>query len=235
MILMKQAQPQNPAGSKDEVVVFMVTQETRCTDCGEIVKQDQLLRVEEDQPLCLDCADLGHLEFLPSGDTALTRRASKHSSKRVVVVRWSRRRKRYERQGILAEPAAIVQAEAECAADEPQRAAKRAEAAVRRAEEDRQYLADFAQAIRRQFPGCPPDDERTIAAHACEKYSGRVGRSASAKELDTTAVKLAVVAHIRHVHTEYDRLLAANVARRDARQRIAGRIDQVLTRWSARG
>jgi hypothetical protein len=233
MATMKQAQPQNNTTGKDEILIYVVNKDTRCDECGVALLPGRFLHVENEQPLCLDCADLAHLEFLPSGDTALTRRASKYSPLRVVVVQWSRRRKRYERQGILAEPAAIARAEAECAADEPERAARRAEAAVRRAQEDRQYLADFAEAIRRQFPGCPQDDERTIAAHACEKYSGRVGRSASAKELDTTAVKLAVIAHIRHVHTEYDRLLASNVPRRTARQRIAGRVDQVLTRWSA--
>lgn len=30
-------------------------------------------------PLCLGCADVDHLEFLPSGDAAVTRRTSKHS------------------------------------------------------------------------------------------------------------------------------------------------------------
>lgn len=30
-------------------------------------------------PMCLDCADLGHLAFLSSGDAALTRRAKKAS------------------------------------------------------------------------------------------------------------------------------------------------------------
>jgi len=50
------------------------------------------------------------LEFLPSGDAALTRRATKASQLSAVVVRWSTRRNRYERQGILAEPAAIEQA-----------------------------------------------------------------------------------------------------------------------------
>src|SRR6476619_72312 len=59
---------------------------------------------------CASCGDLGHLEFLPSGDAALTRRATKASRLSAVVVRWSRRRNRYERQGILAEAAAIEQA-----------------------------------------------------------------------------------------------------------------------------
>ena len=50
-----------------------------------------LIRVEEQKTLCLDCADLGSLEFLPSGNTALTRRATKYSGLRAVVLRWSSR------------------------------------------------------------------------------------------------------------------------------------------------
>ena len=217
-----------------DVAVFIVTQDTRCAECGAGLPKGAFLRVEDKTPLCLDCADLGELEFLPRGDAALTRRAAKHSATKAVVVQWSRRRKRYERQGTLVEPAAVARAEAECAADAPERAKRRAEAAVTREAEDRQYVAAFAEAVRRQFPGCPPDDERTIAAHACEKHSGRVGRSAAAKELDPEKVRAAVVAHVRHVHTDYDRLLAANLPRRVARDRIHGTVNQVLARWQAR-
>jgi hypothetical protein len=216
--------------------IFLVTHDAKCDDCGIDLPSGSMLLVEPDKTaLCLDCADLGHLEFLPSGDPALTRRASKHSAKKAVVVQWNRRRKRYERRGTLVEPKAIAQAEAECAADAPDRAKRRAEAAVVREAEDRQYVAEFAAAIREQFPNCPPDDEKTIAAHACEKYSGRVGRSAGAKELDPAKVRAAVVAHVRHVHTEYDRLLATGVPRRGARDRIEGKLEAVLKRWATRG
>src|SRR5207253_903871 len=75
------------------------------------------LRTEGEKGLCLECADLGHLEFLPRGDTAVTRRATKYSKLRAVVVQWSRTRKRYERQGILAEAEAIRRAEEESLAD----------------------------------------------------------------------------------------------------------------------
>jgi hypothetical protein len=44
--------------------------------------------------------------FLPAGDAALSRRARKASTLSAVVVRFSRPRKRYERQGILVEPKA---------------------------------------------------------------------------------------------------------------------------------
>jgi hypothetical protein len=84
-----------------EMVVFILVRESKCAECGRELYKGNFLRVEKERPLCLDCADLAHLEFLPRGDTAVTRRASKYSPLRVVVVRWSRTRKRYERQGIL--------------------------------------------------------------------------------------------------------------------------------------
>ena len=65
-------------------------------------------------PLCMSCAGLAHLVLLSSGDAALTRRARKHSRLSAVLVRFGRARKRYERQGVLVEEAAIEQAEAEC-------------------------------------------------------------------------------------------------------------------------
>jgi hypothetical protein len=72
----------------------------------------------------LVCADLDHLEFLPSGDAAVTRRASKYSKLKAVVLQWSRTRQRYERQGIPVETEAIEQAEKECLADADQRQRK---------------------------------------------------------------------------------------------------------------
>jgi hypothetical protein len=48
-----------------------------------------LLSMELEQSLCLQCARLDDLEFLPSGDAAVTRRASKYSGRVAVVVRFS--------------------------------------------------------------------------------------------------------------------------------------------------
>ena len=97
-----------------ELVVISPVKEWTCASCGDT---GDLLFMEDAGPLCLDCADLGHLVFLPAGDAALTRRAKKASRLSAVVVRWSRSRKRYERQGILAEAEAIERAEQECLSD----------------------------------------------------------------------------------------------------------------------
>ena len=55
----------------------------------------------------MSCAHMDHLVFLPRGDAGLTRRAKQASALSAVVVRWSPARKRYERQGILVEEAAL--------------------------------------------------------------------------------------------------------------------------------
>ena len=225
----------NPDGQRDdpekEIVVFIVRRDTKCAECGEELGAGRWLRVENDQPLCMSCADLAHLEFLPRGNTALTRRATGYSPLRAVVVQWSRARKRYERQGILVTPPAIAKAETECLADAEQRARQRERAAVRREAEDAAFVAQFAEAIEKEFPGCPVADAQRIAGHACLKHSGRVGRSAMAKEFDSRAIQLAVTAHVRHEHTGYDELLMKFGDRAAARDAVRDKVDEVLTRW----
>ena len=190
--------------------------------------------MEADRPLCLACADLDHLVFLGRGDAALTRRASRHSTLRAVVVRFSRSRKRYERQGVMVEERALALAEQECLSDAEARRQARERAAQRRQELDTEYVRTFAQRVGELFPRCPADEREAIAEHACQKYSGRVGRSAAAKELEANAVALAVRAHIRHVHTRYDELLAHGESRQEARGRVAEAVAEQLGRWEQR-
>jgi hypothetical protein len=187
--------------------------------------------MEKDQTLCLACADLDQLLFLPAGDAALSRRARKHSSLAAVVVRFSRARKRYERQGLLVTEAGLAKVEEECAADAPARAATRAAAAVARLEEDREFVAALARAISQRYPGCPADAARRIAEHTGRRSSGRVGRSAAGRALEPSAVDLAVTAHIRHAHTNYDELLMRGTGRLDARALVREKIASVLAKW----
>ncbi|HET7274375.1 MAG TPA: DUF2293 domain-containing protein, partial [Longimicrobiaceae bacterium] len=189
------------------------------------------LRMENDQPLCLTCADLDHLVFLPRGDAALTRRASKYTNLRVIVVRFSRARKRYERRGVLVAEAALIRAEKECLDDAESRARARERSAIRREAEDRQYIAAFQERIADVYPNCPDPERSAIAEHACAKGSGRIGRSASAKELDASAVDLAVGAHVRHVHTAYDELMGSGMSRSEARSCVKATTEKVLAGW----
>ena len=214
-----------------EIVVFRVRRDTTCSECDTEIGRGSMVRLQDEKALCLECADLGSLEFLSRGDAAITRRSTRYSKLWAVVVEWSRTRKRYERQGILAEPEAIDQAYAECEADAELRERRRAREAERREWLDQDYVARFALAISNQFPAIPAGVETQIAEHACLKHSGRVGRSAAAKEFSADAIFLAVQAHVRHRHTDYDKLLFQYDNRSLAREQVRNKVDLVLEQW----
>jgi len=216
----------------EEIKVFISSSESICGECGEnLGSKAWIMLAGEKGALCLTCADLDHLVFLPSGDSALTRRSKKNSVLSAVVLEWSRARKRYERQGLLVEEQALEKAEAECLADTEVRERRRERESVRREGLDQQYIKQFAKRVRELFPNSPSGTETKIAIHACQKYSGRIGRSASAKDLDEQAVLLAVIAHVRHLETDYDSLLAQGYDRWDARREVEDVIDGVLSKW----
>ncbi|WP_190017778.1 DUF2293 domain-containing protein [Streptomyces lucensis] len=219
--------------SPGRLVVFQSRKGKRCAACrrGPL----SLLVLEDGAPRCLACADLGHLVFLPRGDTALTRRSREESTLSVVVVRFNRRKSRYERQGVLVEEAALARAEERCLADAEARRRRRARDARRRTAEDERFTAAFAAGILRLFPGCPAERAAAIAAHASVRGSGRVGRSAAGRALSDDAVISAVVAAVRHVDTPYDQLLMAGVPRHEARRRIAPAVRGALRAWREPG
>jgi len=216
----------------NDLKVFISNRDSSCDECGEELGRKAWITLEEGKgALCLACADLDHLVFLPSGNTALTRRSRKYSTLVAVVLKWSRARKRYERQGLLVEEQAVEQAEQECLADSEIRERRREREAERRAELDEQYVKHFSERLRELFPGCPTGREINIAEHACRKYSGRIGRTADAKNFDAEAIRLAVIAHIRHTETTYDDLLAGGHERWEAREKVRGEVEQILDRW----
>jgi len=217
-----------PSPRAQKIIVISPHNAWTCASCGDT---GDFLRMDKAGALCLDCADLGHLEFLPSGDAALTRRATKVSRLSAVVVRWSTRRNRYERQGILAEAAAIEQAAQECLSDADLRARRRTREQNRRADQDVRFRREFAAAIRERFPGCPTVRAEAIALHAAALGSGRIGRSAAGRALDLDAVHLAVVASVRHVDTDYDALLMSGTDRESARAQVHQRVEDVVNAW----
>jgi hypothetical protein len=218
-----------------DLKVFISNRDSTCDECGQNLGRKAWITLDREiGALCLSCAGMEHLIYLPSGNTALTRRAHKSSTLSAVVLKWSQNRKRYERQGILVEEQSLEQAEQECLADNEIRERRREREAERRAKYDRVYIDLFAKRIRELFPLCPQGRVEIIAEHACLKYSGRIGRTASAKDLEEEAVLLAVIAHIRHTETPYDRLLATGHDRREARSRVEGKVDEIVTTWSRR-
>lgn len=204
----EQPAPELPRQHGRQLTVESPVTAWECASCNST--GDPLIKMRSGV-LCLDCADLGHLVFLPPGDAALTRRARKASRLSVVVVRWNSRRNRYERHGILAENDAIELAARQCLED-----------ADARAPRNNQVRDDFAAAIREQFPGCSPARANAIAYHAALRRD---------RSRDPDAVRLAVAASVQHVDTDYDGLLISGVGPADARQRVRDRVDAILGAW----
>jgi hypothetical protein len=99
-----------PTRKPEDLKVFISLRDSKCDECGEELGRKAWITLEENKgALCLACADLDELVFLPTGDAALTRRARKHSVLSAVVLKFSQARGRYERQGLLVErPDSVV-------------------------------------------------------------------------------------------------------------------------------
>lgn len=82
-----------------------------------------------------------------------------------------------------------------------------------------------AKALTALIPLAPFADTEPIRAEALAKHMKTLP--------PTVAVWLATVAHIRHVHTEYEALLAEGYDRDSARFFVIDRINAVLTSWRA--
>ncbi len=212
-----------------ELLVISPLKDWTCSLCGGT---GNFLLMEDSGPVCLVCADMDYLVFLPSGDATLSRRAKRASRLSAVVVRYSRTRNRYERQGILVEEAALERAEVECLADEDARARRRARANDQRKREDLTFQAQLAGEIMRLFPGCPPERAEAIARRAAAQGRARIGRTAA---LDAEAIALAVAASVRHEDTPYDELRMGGAPRAEARERVQAEVDEVLKSWHGRG
>ena len=129
----QQAKLEQKLAKVDDLVVFIaVSESTVCSECSYDMSRGTFFTLEQQQPLCLSCADMDHLVMLPAGDVAMTRRAKKYSPLSAVVTKFNRSRKRYERQGLLVSEAALDRAEEECITDADERAARRKVAAAMR-------------------------------------------------------------------------------------------------------
>lgn len=124
-----------------------------------------------------------------------------------------------------------MRAEEECLSDADRREAQRIRAAEQRALQEARYVDDFAHAVRESDPARPDGLDLVIVARACQKYSGRIGRSAAAKAFSPEAVDLAVGARIRHRWTRYDEYLMRGWDRDDARAAVKSQVDDVVLRW----
>ncbi|KAH6895454.1 hypothetical protein B0T10DRAFT_216716 [Thelonectria olida] len=104
---------------------------------------------------------------------------------------------------------------------------KRKEKVQRR---DKAGEKEFETSIRALFPKIPADDVQAVISRALKKRTGRVGRT-TLLTVEERA-KLAVLAHIRHRHTEYDTLIR-DMGRNNARKTIEPKMKEVLAEWGA--
>ncbi len=221
---------------KRDLRVFISMSETRCNECGEDLGRAAWIKLQRKKGiLCLACADLDHLVFLPSGDAAFARMVRRYSTLSAVVFKWSSTRKWFERQGLLVEEEGLARAEYEYFADREAQARRRMRLIERRAELNPAYVARFASEVRMLYPGCPPGREKIIAEQACLKYRGRVGRFGAAKVPDLSAVHSAVLSHVRHSATAYDFLLAEGMDGSEARKQVDNAVRDVIVRWGGFG
>ena len=70
-----------------------------------------------------------------------------------------------------------------------------------------------------------------IVEYTAARGSGRVGRTEASRNLEVRALTAAVVAAVRHQHTEYDKLLAQGIDRAAARESVGDKIDKILAVW----
>ena len=98
-----------------DLVVIQSRKDWTCSKCAQ--DGGEFLLMEDSGPVCMVCAEMDHLTYLPAGNATLSRRAKQASGLSAVVVRFSGARKRYERRGLLVEEAALHRAEIECLAD----------------------------------------------------------------------------------------------------------------------
>jgi len=166
---------------------------------------------------------------VPTGNHFLTRTIKKRAD--CVYVRMKKHRKgNFSRAiGIMA-PRNIVEDAKQLAQEtEEDRLTKREKAAEYRAKQEELHRKHMQAEILRLYPNMPPKEAGVIADHAFEVGSGRVGR-VSAIDLNKK-LELAVKAHIRHQHTEYDDMLNDGWEKEDARRQIAGQVEKIHGEW----
>ena len=96
---------------------------------------------------------------------------------------------------------------------------------------DTALIREAAAELASQFPEMPKEDRELVLKHGFRKHSGRVGRTAQIPM--NRKAQLAVFAHIRHKHTQYDKLLRSGMDRDEARRLVQKRIRSLLRKWGA--
>jgi len=106
----KEKKMQEKLDHPPERVVFRTIQISQCTQCKRELQQGSYQFIEAGQSLCLCCANLSELEYLPKGEIQLTHLVKKEKIKSTDFVEFIRSNKRYENQGLLVEKEALRKA-----------------------------------------------------------------------------------------------------------------------------
>ena len=180
--------------------MFSTLRDLRCSQCQADLPHGSFLLIENREPLCLTCAELDHLVYVPRGSPAEPRRSeTQHTVRRRCPVQPKAQALRASRDprggGGAGESAGGVPVRRGGAGLPSERDA------LRRSGEDRALVERLADKICELFPACPPGEANAIAICRAVRGSGRVGRSSAGRSLDDAAVTLAVIAFIRHRYT----------------------------------
>jgi hypothetical protein len=101
--------------SKKVPPVYRIVSRSRCYECDACLEPGSIVLLrraqDEKEVLCVACAHLDNLEFLPGNNAKATQLAKKNSARTFVVMQWSALWKCYERQGLLVEASALDLAE----------------------------------------------------------------------------------------------------------------------------
>jgi len=96
---------------------YLLSRKARCHNCDRQLVINEIVKLkhdsEERELLCAKCAGLDNLTVLKKGNAKLTRLASKYSTVKYTLLKWSELWKAYERQGLLLEPEALKKAQEE--------------------------------------------------------------------------------------------------------------------------
>lgn len=159
--------------------------------------------------------------FVPKGNVYITKNCRKktHEAERSLYVVLDKRKKLV---GLRCPTSIYEMVVSQDQATAPQRA----EAVLKR---DAAIEDNFEEALLGLFPKMPKTEVQQVLKHALKKRSRRVGRTSRVSLQDR--VKLAVHAHIRHVHTDYDQLLKQGSNKSRARQEVWDRLGEVARQW----
>ena len=175
------------------------------------------------------------LVFVPKGDAALTRALMPKAASALM----RRESKRYpsSRVGLLVQPEHLADARRGLGETEKERGANRETARKRRVLQETEYQREFREMARRRYPKMPGKDLEAIVERATPVGSGTVGRSR--RLIPEKKVDLAVQAHVRHAHTDYDQHLAAGRGSSDAhdfaRNMVRHRTGEIIEVWRDAG